>query len=289
MNAIATPVNTGWSATLDLEFALRGARTALIRNRHQGPLRVQRPFYPEHSGQCHVYLLHPPGGIVAGDSLSIRAQVNPGAHCLLTTPSAGRVYKSNAQRLQQTQSVELSVAEDGVCEWLPQENIVFNSAQARNCTRIHLQSASTFIGWEITCLGRPASGDSFDQGEFVQQFDLYREGVPVLLERNRFQGGSELLFQPWGLNGATATGTLVCAMNPEQQLQKTEIQLLQDQCMVHKGVVLQAAATELPGIIVIRATSAQAAPIRNLFIEIWRTLRQALLKQSAVAPRIWFT
>ena len=89
MNACATPVNAGWSANLGLEFQYKHNRTVLARNRHEGPLRVQRAFYPESLGQCHVYLLHPPGGIVAGDSLSIQAKVGSQAHGLLTA-DAGR-------------------------------------------------------------------------------------------------------------------------------------------------------------------------------------------------------
>lgn len=164
MNAIAKPLAQGWSATLDLEFAARGGRTVLARNRHQGPLRVQRPFYPETGGQAHVYVLHPPGGIVAGDSLAIDIDVAVGAHGLVTTPSAGRVYRSNAQGLLQTQQVTMTVAEGGFGEWLPQENIVFNGARAWNQTRIQLAPGARFIGWEITCLGRPASAQWFDQG-----------------------------------------------------------------------------------------------------------------------------
>ena len=56
----------GWSAELELGFAVVAGRTALVHNRHVGPLTVQRPFYPE-GELAHVYLLHPPGGIVAGD------------------------------------------------------------------------------------------------------------------------------------------------------------------------------------------------------------------------------
>ena len=59
-----------WAATLDLAFDARqeqGAQvTRMTRTRFKGPLRVQRPFYPEgKTGCCHVYLLHPPGGLVS--------------------------------------------------------------------------------------------------------------------------------------------------------------------------------------------------------------------------------
>lgn len=62
-----------WSAGLDLIFEARLARSVLTRMSFHGPLRVQRPFYPEGplpgaplaaaalAEPCHCCLLHPPG------------------------------------------------------------------------------------------------------------------------------------------------------------------------------------------------------------------------------------
>ncbi|MAR90847.1 MAG: urease accessory protein UreD [Pseudomonadota bacterium] len=284
MNAIAKPLAQGWSATLDLEFAARGGRTVLARNRHQGPLRVQRPFYPETGGQAHVYVLHPPGGIVAGDSLAIDIDVAVGAHGLVTTPSAGRVYRSNAQGLLQTQQVTMTVAEGGFGEWLPQENIVFNGARAWNQTRIQLAPGARFIGWEITCLGRPASAQWFDQGSLCQSWWLERAGKPLLLEKSRFDGGSELLQAAWGLQGHPTLGTMVCTL--EDPALESELKAL---CagLRSPGLVLE--VTQLPQLLVVRAQAPQAAAVNQAFFAVWHRLRKALLGVPAVAPRIWFT
>src|SRR4051812_8733917 len=59
----------GWPARLDLSFARRGARTVVERVAHHGPLRIQRALYSPEDDACHVYLLHPPGGLVGGDEL----------------------------------------------------------------------------------------------------------------------------------------------------------------------------------------------------------------------------
>ncbi len=55
--------NTGWKANLSLEFKATALRTVISKREHKGPLAIQRPFYPE-DDVCHVYLLHPPGGVV---------------------------------------------------------------------------------------------------------------------------------------------------------------------------------------------------------------------------------
>src|SRR5689334_13378367 len=94
----------GWEASLDLEFAARGARTILARRASVGPLVVQRPFYPE-GGVAHVYLVHPPGGVVGGDQLRLRVVAEEGAHALLTTPAATKFYRSDGRVARQRQEI----------------------------------------------------------------------------------------------------------------------------------------------------------------------------------------
>ncbi len=282
-----SPSAVGWKARLALQFGWRDGRTILVRNQHQGPLRVQRPFYPETGGQAHVYILHPPGGIVAGDVLAIEAEFAAGSHGLITTPSAGRVYRTNQARLPQLQHTRVRVADGGWGEWLPQENIVFTGALARNVTDVDIEGNGRFIGWEIACLGRPASQEWFEQGELQQQFILNRDGKPLLRERSLLVGGSDLLKAPWGLQGMACYGTLLCTATDNALL--VELKTL---CAEIGGVnptALRLAATALPGLIVVRGLADNAAPLRNAFIACWQRMRLRLKQQAAVAPRIWFT
>src|SRR3954471_15398906 len=86
----------GWEASLDLEFATQGTRTFLARRASVGPLVVQRPFYPE-GDVCHVYVVHPPGGVVGGDRLDLNIRARSGAHALITTPAATKFYRSDGR------------------------------------------------------------------------------------------------------------------------------------------------------------------------------------------------
>ena len=65
-NNLADMAHPGWEAELALRFVIRDGRTVLGERRHRGPLQVQRVFYPEGTDLCHLYVLHPPGGLVAG-------------------------------------------------------------------------------------------------------------------------------------------------------------------------------------------------------------------------------
>ena len=207
-----------WSARMELDFAVRQGRTTLAKMQFHGPLRVQRPFYPEPapaeaagraqaSQPCHCCLLHPPGGLVSGDDLSLDVRLGQDAHALLTAPSASKFYAADAHNVAQRQTNDLHVT-GGVLEWLPRETIVYNGARAEMRTSVELDAASACIGWEMVCLGRPAAGETFTTGSVRQSLCVSREGVPLLHEVLRLEGGDALQLGACGLGGHAVSATL---------------------------------------------------------------------------------
>ncbi len=274
-------LNTGWSAKLQLSFIEENNRTVLNQRRHQGPLQVQKPFYPELNGTCHVYILHPPGGVVGGDRLNIYVDVNSNAHALITTPAAGKFYRSAGPVARQKQSIK--VASKGILEWFPSENIIFSGARAQIQTKIELSCDSHFIGWEISCLGRPASGEYFNQGELDQRFEVWREGRPLRIERLWFKGGNPALHAKWGLLGFPVIGNMVCVTNKTElvdSLRKITIPSIDQELF---------SATQTDGIIVCYFLGNSVERARNCFIKVWKILRQEVINREAVEPRIWKT
>lgn len=319
---ISEKSDSGWLASLQLGFELRNQRTVMVRNAHRGPLRVLRPFYPEEnyhgrnhyaefagvgpglsrndqdkrSGVCHTYVLHPPGGMVGGDRITIDVTCAAGAEALITTPSAGRVYWNNRECLPQVQTVNIEVAAGAYCEWLPQENILFDGAWANNRVTVNLAEDAHYAGWEVTCLGRPAASESFTVGQLDQQLQIYREGKPLLLERGRMMGGSAQLQAQWGLQGYPVFGALVVTVS-DTKAGKALVEELRAVLDIRVDAVntnslkprLIAAVSALPELLVVRALAESATTMRELFIELWRKLRRSQRGREAAAPRIWFT
>jgi urease accessory protein len=286
--ALAAVPPPTWQGELTLGFAARGGGTALIERRHRGPLQVQRAFHPEGPGVCHVYLLHPPGGLVAGDQLEVNVQVAAGAHALLTTPASTKVYRSG-QGHQARQQQRLQVAAGGRLEWLPQDTIVYEGAEAALSTRVELAGDAAFLGWEMVCLGRPAAGDRFTRGTCRQRFEVFRDGRPLVIERLRVDGGGPLQAAAWGLGGAAVHATMIATPAGPDELELARAALGDAPAGTALAAAVLAAATLVDGALVVRARAADPAAVRTRLERLWNTLRPRALGRPPCPPRIWLT
>jgi len=275
-----------WLARLDLELEQRGQRTSMIHASHEGPLRVQRPFYPESDGRCHIYILHPPGGMVIGDELRLTTALKPGAKGLLTTPSAGKIYGSGEQNLRQRQHIEFSLSEASELEWLPQETIVFNGAAGELSTRVHLQGNAKFFGWDILRLGRIAGNQPFVSGCCVQKIELHRDGRPLFMERNLLKAGSEFMGARWGAQSANTLATLIATLS----VSRSQIdQLVENLNSLNSEEQSTWGVTQKKDILIVRYLGNCVVTCRKGFSLTWQSLRNEFCGKAAVTPRIWNT
>lgn len=286
----------GWSATLDVivERTPGDDRRSVVRRRRQsGPLQLQRPFYPEGPARPHVYLLHPPGGLVSGDDLHVRVEVATGARALLTTPAATKLYRARTDGSRAVQRQTFTVAEGAQLEWLPQETIAFTGARARLSTCVHLAASASFVGWEIVALGRAAAGDAFTSGVCEQRLEVWRnasptESVPLLIERTRLDASSPLLHARWGLAGRSVVGTFVAVPPTDAGF---------DEALISELTPASSAAaaddwcslTHLEGVLVARVIGRNAERARATFARLWARLRLAIMGVAPIWPRVWST
>lgn len=279
--ALNPPPQQGWQASLDLRVERRDARSLLSHNLHNGPLRVQKALYPEGDEVCQILILHPPAGIAGGDQLQIRLDVMAGAHAQVTTPGAGKWYRSKGPLA--TQNIQLEVGENACLEWLPQEVIVFDQANAEARTTVSLAEGARAIGWDIVCLGRTASGERFETGHFRQRFRLQTsDGTPILQERMNLAGSDPAMLAPAALAGHTVFGTLwLAGIPPSTELNEAL------RALTPAGLCCGISA--LPRVTVIRVMSHSAEIARQYFEAIWALARPFVMQRAAVPPRIWRT
>jgi urease accessory protein len=278
--AIAAPLSN-WQAVLNLAFEKRGKRSVLSKNEHQGPLLVQKPFYPEGNDVCHVYLLHPPGGVVQGDNLAVNISLNKQSHALITTPAASKFYRSNNRKATLKQHIQVDTGSK--IEWLPQETLLFNDSNVELSTIIDLKGSARFIGWEMLCLGRKASSEEYTSGLCRQAFEIYRDGKAIFIERTNLSGGDPLLTSQWGLAGLPVSATMV-ATNCDHRHIKLIHNYLQTLTIED-----QISATLKNDLLICRFLGNQAEHARKYFIQIWKLIRSDLMGKDITIPRIWNT
>lgn len=279
----ATAKAAGWAARLELEVSRDGGRSRVSHVQHRGPLRVQRPFYPEGDSPVHVYLLHPPGGMVGGDELETEVRVHPGAELLVTTPAAQKLYRSLGA--VSSQRVKMHVAERGSLEWFPSETIIFDGARARQDVSVELAAGAAFIGWDIGCFGRPASDLAFARGELAQSFELRRERELLVVERTRVAGGSRALGEAWGYAGAPVYAVLYAAPREPEAAAALASSLR----TALAGATSECAVTAVDGVLALRVLGARVESVRATLLLGWQALRPEILGRAASAPRIWAT
>ncbi|MFS2225783.1 urease accessory protein UreD [Pantoea sp. B65] len=268
-----TAVNdAGWKAWLTLQLGQSAGKTRLLQQRHLGPLRVQRPFYPQ-GDTCHLYILHPPGGVVGGDELNTDVQLIDAATALITMPGAAKIYRSNGASAAINQRVRLQAG--CAMEWLPPGNILFRGSEARISSEFHLAADSRLIAWETFCFGRPVMQENYDCGNAISKLRVWRDGEPLLSETLRVSGGLATLA------GYPLHSTMLMYPASEALVMAVRAQLAARQ---HP-----AGATLLGDLLVIRLLDHSNLTLETDLHQLWRLARPQVIGLDAVNPRIWST
>ena len=278
LDALPAAISRHCEARLSLGFANDAGTTRLIERTHFGPLRIQKALYPEHPSVCHAVIVHPPGGVVGGDELSIKVQIGPNAAALIATPGAAKWYRANGYVSKQT--VQLTVAPTASLEWLPQETIFFNGAHVRLDTAIELAEDATYLGCEILCFGRTASGERFEHGSIRQHTTIKRNGKLIWFEQGSIAGGDQFMQSSIGLAGATVSATLLACGKNLSTAALTDLRA---------AIGNNAGVSQMKSILIVRHLGTNSEVARRIMLTAWQHLRPVMLQRDAITPRIWET
>jgi len=280
----------GWAGRLDLAYRSEpwheGARRTVLHSRHDGPLRVLASLYPEAPSVCHNVLVHPPGGVVGGDTLHVDAELAEGAHGLVTTPGATRFYRSGGDAA--LQAVDARVAAGARLEWLPLETIVHSGALAENRMCFTLAPGAEMIGWDVLALGLPAAGERFDRGCYTQQIEL----PGVWLERARLDAKDRRLFDsPLAWHGRTVLATMWFAAGTALAEGRRDALLEAARDAAAGSTLAPGAGASAPHAeaVVLRVLAAQVEPAMALLAQVWARWRLLAWALEPCAPRVWRT
>ena len=274
-----------WHARLALDYSAEHQRS-VARFRHDGPLRILQSLYPEGDAVCHNVLVHPPGGLVGGDTLDIAITGAAGSHGLVTTPGATRFYRSEGEAAVQRTAIKLAAG--ARLEWLPLEALCYSGCRAENRLRLELAPGAELLGWDVSALGLPGADLPFDRGSLLQHIE-----VPgVWLERGRIDATDRrLLDSPIGLAGHRCLASLffVSGTPIPRARRETLLEIARALSEVHPLVASAGATGPHAEVVVLRVLAPVVEPAMHLLRQVWQAWRTELWQMRAGAPRIWST
>jgi len=272
------PITPNWQAYLELKLTAGQHKTSLVPAKRYGPLSVQRAFYPEQD-VCHVYLLHPPGGVVGGDELELQIDLEPQAKALFTTPGATKFYLSAGLTAQVKQ--QLTLQPNAQLEYLPQENIYFPGSLVNAKTSLNVAENSSAIVWEKHCFGRPANNEFYSCGKVITEFEVRCEGKLLFTEKQRIDAAE--IKRASGLRNHAVTGTLLVYSD---RLNRNLLDALREVAPLGgiSGITLP-----IEKLLVARYMGSSTSDINEYFIKLLELLRPVILQREICRPRIWAT
>jgi len=272
-----------WHARLSLDYQRQDGR-CIARFEHDGPLRILQTLYPEGDGICHNVLVHPPGGLVGGDTLDITIRGRTGTHGLVTTPGASRFYRSQGESAVQRACISLD--EGARLEWLPLEAIFHSGCIAENHVILDLAPGSELIGWDVAALGLPESQVPFAEGSVLQHLEL----AGAWLERGRIHAhDARLMDGPLGLAGHRCTATLFLAAGSEIPRARREqaLELAREVIAGHSLHATAGATAPGPQVVAVRVLAPLVEPALELLNTIRDAWRAGLWTLPPTRPRTW--
>ncbi len=288
------PATPAWHASATLRFRQRQGRT-----HHQGgasaPLKLLRA-YTQSSGHCELPLLHTAGGLVGGDVLKLRADLEPGSRALITTVAAQKVYgsvrrsRSHPEGRWAEQHLQLRLAAGSDLEWLPQELVLYADALYQQHQEVELAEGASFLAMDVVRLGRTAAGEKLGAGRWRSSLSIRRRGEADGAARwelvDRLELGGEALSGDHGMADEPVLGSLVWAA-PQPLAADALSALLEQARLARNGLegTMACGALEQGLVARYRGPSSQAA--RFWFCRLWALIRQERGLPPPQLPRVW--
>lgn len=273
--------NSSWEGILNLEYHRKDNKTQLKSSYARSPFKIQQSFYPENNDVCHTAIIHTAGGMVGGDILSQNIHLGENCHSLITTPAAGKIYKSNGKIVEQ--NIKIKVENNSCLEFLPQENIIFNGAKYQQNFQIELTENSHFCMWEIDRFGRTARGEKFIEGDWKSSCEVKQDGKLIWVDRQCLLGSEDICTSINGLNNYAISATFYwLGVEVSMELVKQCRELAKFQ--IKEG---EAGVTQGINGVICRYRGNSVSEVKRWFLEVWGIMRSSFLQKDKIISRIW--
>lgn len=262
-----------------LAFKSAPQGTALDELYQQGCSKVRFPRTSD--GTPEAVLLNTSGGLADGDTLSTDVRWRRNTRAVVTTQAAERVYRAAGHSFARV-STRLTIEDDAVACWLPQETIVFDGARLARTLEIDATSTGRLVALEGTVFGRRAMGETIGYGSISDRWRVRIDGrlafVDHLLLDDRHTGHiDEYLGRASVANSAHCVATVIVVANDCDNL-------VEDARKLAEPAGCAIGATRLERLVVIRILAGDSQEMRAAVGRIIALLGGIL---DIELPRVW--
>ena len=165
-----------------LRYAVARGATRLVDLHQAAPMRILFPD-PGPGEAPLAALVNTAGGMAGGDSVAVEVTLDPGAHAVVSTPAAEKIYRSLGP--ETVIEARLSVGAGATLEWLPQETILFEGARLHRSLDVDLEEGASLFALEAILLGREAMGEAARNARLRDDWRIRRNGRLIHAEATR--------------------------------------------------------------------------------------------------------
>lgn len=217
------------------------------------------------------------GGIAGGDRVAVEIDVGDGADALILAQAAEKIYRA-ADPDPARIGLAMRAGTNAALEYMPQETILFDGARLHRRTTLNLSRSSRVLAGEIAVFGRGAMGETVRDCTFRETWRVRIEARTVW--RDAFALSPEVRQSRFGLNGATAMGTIVCTAQDTIGLRDAV------RAHVPKDGAVAVAAGCIGPLLLVRFLGRDPAALRHAYFETWSRLRSTTLHRPAKLPAL---
>lgn len=265
--AQAVPSVPRAQGALHLVAKRRAAASVIADLRTEGSLKA---LFPRVRGEpLQAVFLNTAGGLTGGDEMRMDVTAQTGAHVVLSSQAAERVYRAQPGQTAQM-SVNLRVGAGGRIDWMPQETIMFDAARLERRMTVDLAPDATVMLVEPLIFGRAAMGEVVHDLHFVDHWRVRRDGVLVFADAVRFAGDADAHLARNAIAGGAGALASVLLAGPQAA------QFAQMDLPDNIGVSLIA-----DDVLLVRMTAVDGFALRRDLVPIVEALT------AAPIPRVW--
>lgn len=220
MNPDVSPRLERSSGTARISFKPRSSGTVLDDLYQEGCCKVRFPR--KHDGLPEAILINTAGGLADGDTLTTRIECCSNTRAMVTTQAAERVYKAASNDVARV-TTAISIGEDSMACWLPQESIVFDGARLHRSLDVDMTPTSRLFALESTVFGRRAMGETVKRGRVSDRWRVRIDGrlafADNFLVDDQLTGNiDEYLDQAAVANAAHCMATIVVVADDSEKI-----------------------------------------------------------------------